>query len=57
MARDNPIAAVMVERSRAIAAGDRSELAGLADTFATLHCPYQRSRTLRLAGLLPTPDT
>jgi hypothetical protein len=52
-ARDNPIAAAMVERARAIAAKDSAAFSGLADTFAKLGCPYQESRTHRLARLLP----
>ncbi len=50
LVRDNPIAAAMVERARALAAGDQTALAGLGDTFARLGCPYQQARTLRLAG-------
>jgi hypothetical protein len=48
-ARDNPIAAAMVERADAIAAGDRERLVRLAITFAQLGCPYQQARTVRLA--------
>jgi hypothetical protein len=50
-ARDNPIAAAMVERAAAIAAGDRAALARLSVTFAQLGCPYQQSRTARLAEM------
>jgi predicted ATPase/DNA-binding CsgD family transcriptional regulator len=43
--RDNPIAAAIVERTSALAAGDRAALARLAVTFAQLGCPYQQART------------
>jgi hypothetical protein len=49
-ARDNPIAAAMVERAAAVAAGDRDALVRLAVTFAQLGCPYQQSRTSWMAG-------
>jgi predicted ATPase/DNA-binding CsgD family transcriptional regulator len=54
-ARDNPIAAAMVERAEAIAAGDRNRLTRLAITFAQLGCPYQQARTGRIAAGLPAP--
>ena len=56
-ARDNPIAAAMVERADAIAAGDRDRLTRLAITFAQLGCPYQQARTGRIAAgaLAPAP--
>jgi len=49
-ARDNPIAAAIVERSAAIATGDRDKLVRLAITFAQLGCPYQQARTGRIAA-------
>ena len=49
-ARDNPIAAAMVERAGAIATGDRDALVRLAITFAQLGCPYQQARTGRIAA-------
>jgi hypothetical protein len=49
-ARDNPIAAAMVERAAALAAGDRDTLVRLAVTFARLGCPYQQARTSRMAA-------
>ena len=49
-ARDNPIAAAMVERADAIATGDRDALVRLAITFAQLGCPYQQARTGRIAA-------
>ena len=48
-ARDNPIAAAMVERAEAIAAGDRDRSGRLAVRFAQLGCPYQQARTVRIA--------
>ncbi len=49
-ARDNPIAAAIVERAGAIATGDRDALVRLAITFAQLGCPYQQARTGRIAA-------
>ncbi|MFF5290697.1 ATP-binding protein [Paractinoplanes globisporus] len=49
-ARDNPIAAAIVERAAALTAGDRDTLVGLTVTFAALGCPYQQTRT---ASLVP----
>jgi len=49
-ARDNPIAAAMVERAAALATGDRATLVRLAVTFAGLGCPYQQARTARMAS-------
>ncbi|WP_433385458.1 ATP-binding protein [Actinoplanes sp. CA-142083] len=43
--RDNPIAAAIVERAAALAAGDHATIARLADTFAELGCPYQQLRS------------
>jgi len=54
--RDNPIAAAIVDRAEAIATGDRDTLVRLAITFAQLACPYQQSRTGRIAaGTLARP--
>ena len=49
-ARDNPIATAMVERAAAIANGDLDTLVRLAATFARLGCPYQQTRTARMAS-------
>jgi hypothetical protein len=49
-ARDNPIAAAIVDRAEAIATGDRDTLVRLAITFAQLGCPYQQARTGRIAA-------
>ncbi|HEX3194799.1 MAG TPA: LuxR C-terminal-related transcriptional regulator [Streptosporangiaceae bacterium] len=49
-ARDNPIAAAIVERAAAITTGDREKLVRLALTFAQLGCPYQQARTGRIAA-------
>lgn len=49
-ARDNPIAAAVVERAAAVAAGDHDRLVRFAITFAQLGCPYQQARTGRLAA-------
>jgi hypothetical protein len=51
--RDNPVAAAMVARAAAFAVGDRDAVANLTATFETLGCPYQKTRTGTLAGLLP----
>jgi predicted ATPase/DNA-binding CsgD family transcriptional regulator len=51
-ARDNPIAAAMIERAAAMAARDRATVENLAETFDRLSCPYQRTRTLTLAALI-----
>ena len=48
--RDNPIAAAIVDRAEAIAAGDRDTLVRLAITFAQLGCPYQQARTGQIAA-------
>jgi predicted ATPase/DNA-binding CsgD family transcriptional regulator len=53
--RDNPIAAAIVERAAAIAAGDRPAVAELAATFAALGCRYQEDRTNLLAERQWTP--
>ena len=55
-ARDNPIATAMVERAAAIAAGDHDALVRLTATFARLGCPYQQSRTSRMARTAVTRD-
>lgn len=49
-ARDNPIAAVIVERAAAIDASDHGRVARFATTFAHLGCPYQQARTGRIAA-------
>ena len=49
-ARDTPIAAAIVERAAAIATGDGEKLVRLAITFAQLGCPYQQTRTGRIAA-------
>ncbi|MGH3477329.1 MAG: hypothetical protein ACRDQD_10870, partial [Nocardioidaceae bacterium] len=51
-ARDNPVAAAMIERAAAMAARDRTTVESLAETFDRLGCPYQRARTLTLATLI-----
>jgi predicted ATPase/DNA-binding CsgD family transcriptional regulator len=51
-ARHNPVASTIIRRASAFAAGDRTAVAGLAPTFASLGCPYQQERTLVLASLL-----
>jgi hypothetical protein len=56
--RDNPIATAIVERAHAIATGDHDPLGRLAETFARLGCPYQQTRTGRIAaGPVPPPRT
>jgi predicted ATPase/DNA-binding CsgD family transcriptional regulator len=52
VARDNPVAAAMVERAAAVAAGDRGAVQALEATFGTLGCPYQQQRTSALATSL-----
>jgi hypothetical protein len=49
-ARDNPIATAMVQRSAAIATGDRDALVQLTITFGQLGCRYQQARTGRMAA-------
>jgi hypothetical protein len=49
-ARDNPIAAAVVERAAAVAARDHDQLVRFAITFAQLGCPYQQARTGKLAA-------
>jgi predicted ATPase/DNA-binding CsgD family transcriptional regulator len=49
-ARDNPIAAAIVERAAAIASGANESIERFASTFSHLGCPYQRTRTATLAG-------
>jgi hypothetical protein len=46
----NPIAAAMVERAAALAAGERDRLVEVAAPLAQAGCPYQAARTLILAG-------
>jgi hypothetical protein len=49
---DNPIAAALVERAAAIAAGDYVRLETLGGTLAALGCHYQHSRTRKLIDQL-----
>src|SRR5262245_53469801 len=49
-ARDNPIAAAMVERAAAVAAGDRDALVKLTVTFGRRGCPYQKARTAKMVA-------
>jgi hypothetical protein len=49
-ARDNPIAATIVERASAIVARDHARMVRFAATFAQLGCPYQQDRTVGLAA-------
>ncbi|HZA00593.1 MAG TPA: hypothetical protein VE575_17670, partial [Acidimicrobiales bacterium] len=46
----NPIAAAVVDRAEALAAGDRAGLVASAAAFEAAGCRYQRARTLVLAG-------
>jgi predicted ATPase/DNA-binding CsgD family transcriptional regulator len=50
MVAPNPVAAALVERAAALAAGDRARLPALAATLAATGCRYQAARTLVLAG-------
>lgn len=49
IARDNPVAAAMVERAAALAASDLAAVEQFAARFETLGCPYQEQRTRALA--------
>jgi hypothetical protein len=49
-AAGNPIALAIVERSAALAAGDRDRLLATADRLSAAGCRYQWARTLVLAG-------
>jgi hypothetical protein len=49
-ARDNPIAAAVVERAAAVAARDHDRLVPFAITFVQLGCLYQQARTGKLAA-------
>jgi predicted ATPase/DNA-binding CsgD family transcriptional regulator len=49
-ARDNPIAATIVERAAALGARDHDRLVSFAVAFAQLGCPYQQARTGALAA-------
>jgi hypothetical protein len=53
-ARDNPIAAAIVERAAAIDGGRVESLDALAGTFDELGCVYQRDRTRQLAAVTTT---
>ena len=48
--RGNPVAAAIVERAVAFDVGDHETLLSLAATLDAAACPYQRARTLVLAG-------
>ncbi len=50
IAAPNPIAAAVVARAAALAAGDTAALVRVADTVAEAGCPYQWARTMILAG-------
>lgn len=49
-ATDNPIATAIVDRAAALLADDRGGVLITASAFAAAECPYQRARTLVLAG-------
>jgi hypothetical protein len=49
----NPIATAIVDRAAALLDNDHERLLATATAFQTSECPYQRARTLILAG----PDT
>ena len=49
IAAGNPIAAAIVDRAEALAAGDRGRLPAIAATLGP-GCRYQQARTLVLAG-------
>jgi hypothetical protein len=49
LASQNPLAAAIVDRSAALADGEPQRLVAIAEVF-TAECPYQRARTLVLAG-------
>jgi hypothetical protein len=46
----NPIATAIVDRAAALLDGDHDGLLATATVFETAGCPYQRARTLILAG-------
>jgi hypothetical protein len=46
----NPIATAIVDRAAALLDGDHDRLLATATVFETAGCPYQRARTLILAG-------
>lgn len=48
-ARENPVAAAVVQRAAALANGDLDEVEALATTFEDLGCAYQRDRSRALA--------
>jgi predicted ATPase len=50
LARSNPIASAMVERAVALDTGDDDALVRIAADLHAAGCPYQRARTLALAG-------
>jgi hypothetical protein len=49
-AAGNPIAQAVVERSAALAAGDRDGMLAAAERLSAAGCRYQWARTLVLAG-------
>jgi hypothetical protein len=46
----NPIATAILDRAAALLDGDHERLLTAAAAFETAGCPYQRARTLILAG-------
>ena len=48
--RENPVAAALVERAAALDVGDHETLLTVAAALDSAGCPYQRARTLVLAG-------
>jgi hypothetical protein len=46
----NPVATAIVERAAALADDDQEGLLTIATAFEAAGCPYQRARTLLLAG-------
>ena len=48
--RENPVAAAVVERAAALDVGDHETLLTVAAALDAAGCPYQRARTLVLAG-------
>jgi hypothetical protein len=51
---DNPIAVAILDRCRALAAGDGDRLDAIAATFRRLGCRYQEARTVDLGQSAPT---
>jgi hypothetical protein len=46
----HPVAELIVRRAATLIADDRQSLVALGDAFDHIDCPYQRARTLTLAG-------